>query len=147
MHEDVKNAEKSIIEKPKILPEGTKLEIAEKPKIVERDKLGRIKPTGRPKKKPKLTWDDFQKDALCQMIDNIIKDTINTSLLRDRAKQLERTQVGSALMYSIYYYTKFRPDHPLMIVGIATAQTASSVMSCMKSPKKTPTGTGARPNV
>lgn len=124
MPDTVKGAEKFT---PK--PEMAKIEI--KPKLPE--------PTapkkGRPKKPAPLTWADFEKDALCKEMDQFVKNMINQSMLRNRSKQLENTKVGSALMYSVYYYTKFQPSHPLMVLAIAFLATGSNVMSCLKSPK------------
>lgn len=108
--------------------EKVKLEI--KPKEPEKPPERK---RGRPPKPAPLTWEQFKHDALCKAVDSIIVNVINSTILRDKPKKLTDTQVGSALMYSVYYYTKFRPEHPIFILGLAMTKTAADVLSCIRS--------------
>lgn len=123
-----KNAEKPITTTEKLLPEGMRLEIKPKP---EAEKPRR----GRPPKPTPLTWADFQNDPLCKMVDGFVVDGINSTFLANRTEKLKESKVGSALIYTIYYYTRFKPDHPLMILLICGGSTFSNVLKCMRSPK------------
>jgi len=116
-------------EKPPTEPTPIKIKIEPKP-------AAEAKPArGRPKAPPKLTWSDFERDALCKMVDEFFVKTLNSTILRDRSKKLENSKLGSALIYTIYHYTKLRPDHPLTVLMITGLQTGASVMDCMSSPK------------
>jgi len=104
-----------------------KIKVEEKPPIEKK--------RGRPPKPIPLTWADFEKDALCKSVNEMIKNALNSTILDERKEKLGDTKVGSALIYALYYYTKFKPDHPLMVLMITAGATGSDVLKCLKSEK------------
>jgi len=125
----------------KLTPEQKgKITITPKDKERKLDSLGRPldgrgRPKGAGKKPPRLTWSDFEKDALAKACDELLKDFVNGMVLKDRTQKLDETKVGSALLYSVYYYTDFKPDHPIMVLMIAGLATGNRIRKCLKSPK------------
>jgi hypothetical protein len=114
------------------------------------EKLDRLKLEEKDEKKPfigrpkgskdsakrvkKVNLKDFDTHPIANIANNITMNLINGMVLNDKQKKLteddmKEIQFGQALTYTIEYYLKSSSNHPLMLLGGASAGVALKTIS------------------
>jgi hypothetical protein len=125
MDTTAKSAEKLPTEKIEIEPPELEL----KPKVEEEKKPKR----GRPKKPEPITWEKVKVSEFGKMLDGIIANGLNQTVLKGCTKQLvpEKVTLGRAIYYTFCYYG-LPMDHPIAFVILGTMSLTSEVLECLK---------------
>jgi hypothetical protein len=92
---------------------------------------------GRPKKQKRATYKQVSSLEFAKLVDKMIVDLTNATVLKDKSEQMTETKLGTAVLYAmLYYFPSIDPDHPLLYLASASIEYAGAIAKGLKSQKK-----------